>query len=286
MSDEELIEKAKASEDGEAFTTLLVGNWQGAFQIQSEADMAFCRKLAFWFGKNREQMERIFRSSGMYRQKRDEKHLADGATYSEETLDKAIESTENIYSPGGDSPVFKFQGRYWCSKGESTYPITNFVFQPVEMIVSEDETQPTVALVTVRGETYRLTFMSTDFSNQQKFKNLLDKNTIALSYLGGDGDLELLKGYVSELEWDEKRSVKAMGIYEHNGRLVFVSNSIKSGGGAVPDIVQLDKYKSIESGIIGGDPLTKDKLLELSMPSVGVFLRVAVILEGVRLWHL
>ena len=265
MTDEELIEKAKASEDGEAFAALLEGNWQGAFQSQSEADMAFCRKLAFWSGKNREQMERIFRSSGLYRQKWDEKHHADGATYGEETLDKAVESTEDVYSPGGDSPVFEFRGRYWRSKGEASYPITNFVFRPVEMIVSEDETQLTADLTTVRGETYRLTFMTTDFSNQQKFKNLLNRNTIALSYLGGDGDLELLKGYVSELEWDEKRGVKAMGVYEHDGRPVFVSKdgSIESGGAAVPDIVQLDKYRSIESGILGCDPLTREKLLDI-----------------------
>ena len=265
MTDEELIEKAKASEDGEAFAALLEGNWQGAFQSQSEADMEFCRKLAFWSGKNREQMERIFRSSGLYRQKWDEKHHADGATYGEETLDKAVESTEDVYSPGGDSPVFEFRGRYWRSKGEASYPITNFVFRPVEMIVSEDETQLTADLTTVRGETYRLTFMTTDFSNQQKFKNLLNRNTIALSYLGGDGDLELLKGYVSELEWDEKRGVKAMGVYEHDGRPVFVSKdgSIESGGAAVPDIVQLDKYRSIESGILGCDPLTREKLLDI-----------------------
>ena len=265
MTDEELLEKAKNSEDGEAFTALLEGNWQGAFQSQSEADMAFCRKLAFWSGKNKEQMDRIFRASGLFRQKWDEKHHANGATYGEETLNKAIETTENVYSPGGDSPVFEFQGRYWRSKGDATYPITNFVFQPVEMITSEDETQLTADLVTVRGETYRLTFMTTDFANQQKFKNLLNKNTIALSYLGGDGDLELLKGYVSELEWDVKRGVKAMGVYNHNDRLVFVSQdgSIESGGVSVEDIVQLDKYKSIESGIIGCDPLTKEKLMEL-----------------------
>lgn len=265
MTDEELLEKAKDSEDGEAFTALLDGNWQGAFQSQSEADMAFCRKLAFWSGKNKEQMDRIFRSSGLFRQKWDEKHHANGATYGEETLDKAIEATEDVYSPGGDSPVFEFQGRYWRSKGTATYPITNFVIQPVDMIASEDETQLTADLVTVRGETYRLTFMTTDFANQQKFKNLLNRNTIALSYLGGDGDLELLKGYVSELEWDMKRGVKAMGVYHHNGRLVFVSRdgAIESGGVSVGDIVQLDKYKSIESGIIGCDPLTKEKLLEV-----------------------
>ncbi len=265
MTDEELLEKAKNSEDGEAVTALFEGNWQGVFQSQSEADMALCRKLAFWSGKNKEQMDRIFRSSGLFRQKWDEKHHANGATYGEETLDKAIESTEDVYSPGGDSPVFEFQGRYWRSKGEATYPITNFVFRPGEMIVSDEETQLTADLVTVRGETYRMTFMTTDFANQQKFKNLLNKNTIALSYLGGDGDLELLKGYVSELEWDVKRGVKAMGIYNHNGRLVFVSQdgATENGGVSVPDIVQLEKYKSIESGIIGCDPLTKEKIPEL-----------------------
>ncbi len=151
MTDEELLEKAKSSDDSEAFTALLEGNWQGAFPSQSEADMAFCRKLAFWSGKNKEQMNRIFKSSGLYRQKWNEKHHASGATYGEETLDKAIESTENVYSPSGDSPIFEFQGRYWRVKGENTYPITNFIMQPVEMIVSDDETQLTADLVTVRG---------------------------------------------------------------------------------------------------------------------------------------
>ena len=99
-------------------------------------------------------------------------------------------------------------GRYWRSKGENTYPLTNFIFEPIEMIESEEETQLTADLVTTRGETFRLTFMTTDFANQQKFKNLLNKNTIALTYLGGDGDLELLKAFVSELKWEKKRSTK------------------------------------------------------------------------------
>lgn len=264
MTDAQLIEKAKSSDGGDAFTALLAGNWQGTYQSQSEADMAFCCKLAFWSGKDREQMDRIFRSSGLYRQKWDEKHHASGATYGEETLDKAIEITEEVYSPGGDNPVYEFQGRYWRSRGESTYPLTNFVIRPVEMIVSEEETQLTADLVTVRGETYRLTFMTTDFANQQKFKNLLNRNTIALSYLGGDGDLELLKTCVSELDWDVRRGVKAMGIHEHNGTLVFVSGdgAIGGGGERVPDIVQLDRYKSIESGILRQAALPGEKLPE------------------------
>ena len=265
MTDEELCDKAKSSDDGETFGALFAGNWQDLFQSQSEADMAFCRRLAFWSGKNKEQMERIFRSSGLYRQKWDEKHHADGATYGEETLEKAIESTEDVYSPAGESPVFAYQGRYWRAKGDATYPITNFVFHPVEMITSEDETQLTADLVTVRGETYRLTFMTSDFTNQQKFKNLLGRNTIALSYLGSDGDLELLKGYIAELEWDKKRGVRAAGIYEHGGGLCFVGSSRAVGkeGNTIGDIVQLDRYKSIESGILDRHPLSEEKLREI-----------------------
>lgn len=304
MTDDELLEKAKASEDGEAFAALLEGQWQHAFQSQSEADMAFCRKLAFWSGKNREQMERIFRASGLFRSKWDEKHTAAGTTYGEETLNKAIESTENIYSPGADQPIFELQGRYWRSKGDTSYPITNFVIHPVEMIVSEDETQLTADLMTVRNETYRLTLMTTDFSNQQKFKNLLNKNTIALSYLGGDGDLELLKSYVAELEWTIKRGVKAMGVYEHNGRLVFVAKdgAIESGGVSVEDIVQLERCRSIESGIIDCDPLGKDELPEIGKMltlynepaktvsilawAAGCFIKEHLRLRGVKFPHL
>ncbi len=304
LTDEELLEKAKSSDDGEAFVALFEGNWQENYQSQSEADMAFCRKLAFWSGKNKEQMERIFRSSGLYRKKWDEKHHADGSTYGEETLNKAIESTENVYSPKEDNPIYEYMGRYWRAKGDTTYPITNFVFKPVEMIVSDDETQLTADLVTVRGEVYRLTFMTADFANQQKFKNLLNKNTISLSYLGGDGDLELLKGYVSELKWEKKRGVKAMGIYSHEGRLVFVSKdgAIESGGLSVENIVQLEKYKSIESGILCCDALTKDKLLELGKIlmsynepakaisiiawAAGCFIKEHLRVEGIKFPHL
>lgn len=265
LADEELLEKAKGSGDGDTFAALWDGNWKDAYQSQSEADMALCRKLAFWSGKDKEQMDRLFRQSALFRQKWNEKHHANGATYGEETLGKAIETTEAIYSPSGDSPIFEHQGQYFRTKGDNIYPITNFIFQPVEMIESEEETQLTADLVTVRGETYRLTFMTTDFSNQQKFKVLLNRNTIALSYFGSDGDLELLKSYLSELDWVRKTGVKALGIYDHQGRLVFVSTvgSIEKGGIAVDDIVQLDKYRSIQTDMLSCDALTKEPLLEL-----------------------
>lgn len=90
LSDEEVLEKAQASGDSESFDLLWQGNWKDAYPSQSEADMALCLKLAFWTGKDKAQMDRLFRQSGLYRTKWDESHRTDGTTYGEETLDKAI----------------------------------------------------------------------------------------------------------------------------------------------------------------------------------------------------
>lgn len=69
--------------------------------------MSMCLKLAFWTGKNREQMDRLFRQSGLYRPKWDERHHSNGSTYGEETLDRAIELTENVYTPSNKSQIFE-----------------------------------------------------------------------------------------------------------------------------------------------------------------------------------
>jgi hypothetical protein len=80
----------------------------------------------------------------------------------------------------------------------------------------------------------------------------LNRRTISLGYFVSEGDLELLKGYISEMEWVRKTGVKALGIYEHGGRMVYVSTdgAIEAGGSIVEDIVQLDKYKSITTDIL------------------------------------
>lgn len=265
LTDEEIIEKASAAGNGEVFTDLMDGKWEGRYPSQSEADMALCMKLAFWSGKDKAQMDRMFRASGLMREKWDVPHHAGGATYGEETLDRAIESTESVYNPMGDSPIFEYDGRYFRAKGDSVYPITNFVIRPVEMLIGEDEAQMTGDFVTSRGETFRLTFLTNVFDTQPKFKSLLNSRTIALGWFGSDGDLELLNAFVYELDWTVKTGVKALGIYEHIGRPVFASSegSVEKGGAPVDDLVQLDKYVSIQTGILKTDVLTAEQLKDL-----------------------
>ncbi len=124
--------------------------------------------------------------------------------------------------------IFEQNGRYYRVKGEQVYPITNFTIRPLEMLIAEDETQMTCDLGTLSGETFRQTFMTTDFGNLQKFKGVLNKRTISLSYTGSEGDLELLKGFLAGLEWQVKYGVKALGLHERDGRWVFVSRAARS----------------------------------------------------------
>ncbi len=81
---------------GERFAHLFAGQWSqvgdqngGSFPSQSEADQSFCN-LAANIGAEAEQIDALMRMSGLYRDKWDTRHFADGRTYGEATIAKAI----------------------------------------------------------------------------------------------------------------------------------------------------------------------------------------------------
>jgi putative DNA primase/helicase len=98
LEDEDLLEKARNASNGEKFERLWNGNTAG-YDSQSEADMALCCLLAFWTGGDRTQMDHLFRQSGLLREKWDEVHYADGSTYGEKTIERAIATTSEFYDP-------------------------------------------------------------------------------------------------------------------------------------------------------------------------------------------
>ena len=73
--------------------------------------------------------------------------------------------------------------------------------------------------------------------------------------MGGEGDLELFKIYIYQLNWTKKRGVKALGIYPHKKGLVFVDTkgAVGVGGYQVTDIVQLERFQIAESHILKAD---------------------------------
>jgi len=98
LDDKDLLEKARNASNGEKFERLWNGDTVG-YDSQSEADMALCCLLAFWTGGDRTQMEQLFRQSGLLREKWDEVHYADGSTYGEKTIERAIATTSEFYDP-------------------------------------------------------------------------------------------------------------------------------------------------------------------------------------------
>ncbi len=89
MPDERLLAKAMGAANGPKFSKLWQGEWDG-YPSQSEGDLALCRQLAFWTGGDEERIDRLFRQSGLYRDKWDRQHRGDGRTYGELTVKKAL----------------------------------------------------------------------------------------------------------------------------------------------------------------------------------------------------
>lgn len=98
LDESKILELAIKSKQGQAFSTLYNGFWQGLYPSQSEADLSFANMLAFWTGADKNKMDSIFRKSGLYRPKWDSRRS--NSTYGEYILNKAIADCRETFSPG------------------------------------------------------------------------------------------------------------------------------------------------------------------------------------------
>lgn len=103
LTDSELLDRAKNAKNGAKFARLYAGDISG-YTSQSEADMALCNHLAYWTGCDAERMDRMFRGSGLFR----EKWLREqsGTTYGALTIQKAILDCRNVYTPGASGESY------------------------------------------------------------------------------------------------------------------------------------------------------------------------------------
>ena len=96
-SDDQLLDKAFAAKNGDKLKALFDGDTSGHDGDDSAADLALCSMLAFWAADDG-QLDRLFRRSGLMRDKWDEKHGA--VTYGELTIGKAFTTRTERYEPG------------------------------------------------------------------------------------------------------------------------------------------------------------------------------------------
>lgn len=101
LNDEQVIAHALKSESGEKFKALYEGQWEELYNSQSDADMALVSMLAFWCGNTEEQIDRIFRSSGLMRDKWDRR--TGDSTYGQITIRNAVSTNSTVYVPLRDA---------------------------------------------------------------------------------------------------------------------------------------------------------------------------------------
>ena len=141
LNEEEIIERIRNSKQGSLFDELYNGNWEENYTSQSEADLALCNILAFWTQKDYFKMDNIFRSSGLMREKWNEKRK--DKTYGNIILSKSIQDTREVYQANngdnysifvnqenevkkieGSQIIKEFNGGY--SKFDKGYPIQTY----------------------------------------------------------------------------------------------------------------------------------------------------------------
>ena len=156
LSDEDLIEKIRNSRYGSDFITLYNGDMSAYNNDHSSADMALCQILAFWTSCDKNQMDRIFRSSALMRPKWDQMRGRD--TYGSITMDNAIAGQRDVYSP----------------KKEKITIVENVnkpIESPTEIVQYDDKKDPIVKIKTI-FKNYALT----DTGNAERFYDQFGEN--------------------------------------------------------------------------------------------------------------
>jgi hypothetical protein len=95
LNDAQLLEKMFASKNGSKVQRLWDGDTSDHSNDYSSADHALCMHLAFWTGKNIEQIERLWLQSPLGQREKTQKR----ADYRQRTITSAVNVTSDVYTP-------------------------------------------------------------------------------------------------------------------------------------------------------------------------------------------
>ena len=162
MTDEEIIEKAVTSANGDEFYAYYYdGNLALNGNDHSAADMSFCCKLAFWCNGDMEQMDRIFRNSALMRDKWDQ--YRGNKTYGQITLENAVAKIPQGYiKEGGTSFTI----------ADKSDPVFNYETNQYETIMNVDEEGNPIFRI---KEPFQKKYSYTDTGNAERFYDYFGK---------------------------------------------------------------------------------------------------------------
>lgn len=279
LNETELIEKIESSKQGKLFNELYSGNWEGRYNSQSEADLTLANILAFWTGRDYSKMDAIFRSSGLYREKWNEKR-GDG-TYGEIIIDKAINDTTDVYTPKsnysiaienkevksqtGSDLVIAIGKSYLKMTEGNPKPISTFIIELLEIIQNDLDNEMYFKCNFIsKSYEQEVTFKAKEMNNKNNFMDLLQHPSFSFS--GSLNDLQEIKKILAMQGYRNLRGVSYIGFHESKGKRVFVTQdeAIDKKFKPVKDITINDDNKIITTKILEHDPIKKEELQKLS----------------------
>lgn len=159
LTDEEVIEKAKAAKNGDDFKALWDGSTAGHKNDHSRARMALLCHLAYWTGKDNDQMDQMYCDSGLH--PHPEKPDKWGRVGKSE-IQKAIRKTSDVYTVGGQAPDDALDTAIDVIGGETTMPderkaVKTFVSALAHAVddgYPQDDAVPMCKAVSARADYY------------------------------------------------------------------------------------------------------------------------------------
>nr|WP_294668527.1 phage/plasmid primase, P4 family [uncultured Ruminococcus sp.] len=128
LTDGEIIEKAMNAKNGAEFLSLWRGDTSKYNGDESRADLALCNMLAFWSSGNADTIDRLFRQSGLMRDKWD--RATGQSTYGGITVDTALRNCKEYYNPThrADTALQDFKD---CIQPSNSAAESNVKYAPV-----------------------------------------------------------------------------------------------------------------------------------------------------------
>ncbi|MEB7459325.1 phage NrS-1 polymerase family protein [Staphylococcus borealis] len=137
FSDDEVVDKMLKSKQKDKISDLLQGNYEPYFESPSEAVQSLLHYLAFYTGKDKVQMERIFLSYNNLTDKWDSKR--GNTTWGQLELDKAINNQHEVYKQSnGLNVVDKDDWRSQLRRSATTQALKKTTTN-AEIILANDE---------------------------------------------------------------------------------------------------------------------------------------------------
>lgn len=279
LSEQEIIELIRESNQGSKFEELYRGNWQDYYNSQSEADLALANILAFWTQRDYQKMDSIFRNSGLYREKWDEKR-ADG-TYGQIILTKAISDTTEVYTPRdsysisiqnqehipqtGSNLVQAIGKQYFKVNGDFPVPISTFIIELKEVIHNDIDNELYYRCNFISQEyEQEITFKAKEMNNKTSFMDLLQHPSFSFS--GSLNDLQEIKKILARQPYKTLRGVAYVGFHEYENKRIFVSQdkAIDSDFKEIQDLTINEEHQVVTTDILKQNEITKEELTELS----------------------